>query len=145
MSSCAWHECLVLASYGDMLSCLHDGWENGGKGLVGQTKSITNWCWYVLIHCTNTLHTTTRTGPDGCTEEFVGGMAVYGGFELDVLQSLVQYFNSLPDPLISSKLYELHMAVLRELTKWIILLLSLEVDTAGQVGWILIELQYQRP
>ena len=42
-------------------------------------------------------------------------MAVYGGFELDVLQSLVQYFNSLSDPLISPKLFDLHMAVLREL------------------------------
>ena len=54
-----------------------------------------------------------NTGPEGCTEEFVGGMPVYYGFELDVLQSLVQFF-SLPDPLISPKLYDLYMAVLRK-------------------------------
>ena len=40
-------------------------------------------------------------------------MPVYYGFELDVLQSLVQFF-SLPDPLISPKLYDLYMAVLRK-------------------------------
>ena len=56
-------------------------------------------------------HTHTHTGPDGCTEEFVGGMPVYCGFELDVLQSLVKYFQALSDPLISVKLYDLHKAV----------------------------------
>ena len=39
-------------------------------------------------------------------------MPVYCGFELDVLRSLVQYFTSLPEPLISPNLYDLHTAVL---------------------------------
>lgn len=38
-------------------------------------------------------------------------MPVYCGFELDVLQSLVKYFQGLSDPLISVKLYDLHKAV----------------------------------
>lgn len=51
------------------------------------------------------------SGPDGCTEELVGGMPVYYGLELDVLQSLVQFFRELADPLISTKLFNLFMAV----------------------------------
>ncbi len=51
------------------------------------------------------------TGPDGCTEELVGGRPVYAGFELDVLQSVVEYFHGLTEPLISTKLFDLLMAV----------------------------------
>ncbi len=50
-------------------------------------------------------------GPDGCSEELVGGMPVYSGLEVDILHSLAKYFNSLSGPLISAKLYDLHMAV----------------------------------
>lgn len=64
------------------------------------------------LHC---VHVHTYIGPEGCTEELVGGMPIYYGFEVDVLQSLAEFFSSLPDPLISPKLYDLHMAVLREL------------------------------
>lgn len=55
--------------------------------------------------------------PDGCTEEFVGGMPIYCGFELDVLKSLLHYFGQLPEPLISTKLYDLHTAVLKLLSQ----------------------------
>ena len=55
---------------------------------------------------------TACAGPDGCSEEFVGGMPMYGGFELDVFQSLVDFFRSLPEPLVSSGLYELFMAMI---------------------------------
>ena len=71
---------------------------------------------YMIQTCCNEcMFTCTYSGPEGCTEEFVGGMPVYCGFESDVLLSLTQYFSSFPDPLISPKLYDLHMAVLREL------------------------------
>ena len=53
-------------------------------------------------------------GPEGCTEEFVGGLPVYQGLELDVLQSLVVYFSLQTDPLISSNLGDLLVAILSE-------------------------------
>lgn len=61
------------------------------------------------IHATPTL-----AGPTSCSEEFVGGMPIYSGFELDVFQSLAQFFCSEPEPLISTALYDLYMAVLSE-------------------------------
>eukprot|EP00731_Ephydatia_muelleri_P017979 Em0011g19a len=51
--------------------------------------------------------------PEGCTEEFVGGLPVYQGLELDVLQSLVVYFSLQTEPLISFSLGDLFAAVLR--------------------------------
>lgn len=50
--------------------------------------------------------------PEGCTEEFVGGLPVYQGLELDVLQSLVVHFSLQPEPLISCSLGDLFAAVL---------------------------------
>ena len=61
--------------------------------------------------------TPTLTGPTSCSEEFVGGMPIYGGFELDVFQSLAQFFRSEPEPLISTALHDLFMAVLSELVE----------------------------
>ena len=58
------------------------------------------------------------TGPDACTEELMGGKPVYAGFELGVLQSLVQYFHGLAEPLISTKLFDLLMAVNSEWSGW---------------------------
>ena len=55
-----------------------------------------------------------HAGPEGCTEEFVGGLPVYQGLELDVLQSLVVYFSLQTEPLISFSLGDLFAAVLRE-------------------------------
>ena len=53
-------------------------------------------------------------GPEGCTEEFVGGLPVYQGLELDVLRSLVVHFSLQTEPLISCCLGDLFAAILRE-------------------------------
>ena len=55
--------------------------------------------------------TTPFAGPESCNEEFVGGMPIYGGFELDVFQSLVHFLRSEPKPLVPTGLYDLYMAV----------------------------------
>ena len=44
----------------------------------------------------------------------MGDSPVYSGLEQEVLQSLVQYFQALTEPLISSKLYDLLMAIQSE-------------------------------
>lgn len=41
------------------------------------------------------------------------GLPVYNGFYLDVLKSIWEYYSGQKETLISPKLYELHMAVLR--------------------------------
>lgn len=59
-------------------------------------------------------HTHSPTGPESCNEDFVGGMPKYSGFELDVFKTLVQFFHSEREPLVTSALYDLYMAVLSE-------------------------------
>lgn len=49
--------------------------------------------------------------PEECPEGLTGGLPVYHGFEQDILQSLITYFSSLSQPLISSKLYDLYMTI----------------------------------
>ncbi len=48
----------------------------------------------------------------------MGGMPIYGGFELDVYKSLLQYFLSLPRPLIPTFHFDLYVAVQSKLV-WV--------------------------
>ena len=50
-------------------------------------------------------------GPEGCPEELTGGLPLYQGFEQDVLQSIITYFQSNKDPIVPHKLYDLHMSI----------------------------------
>ena len=50
-------------------------------------------------------------GPEGCPTDVVTGQPSTFGLESEVLQSLAQYLCALPEPLISTNLYSLHMAV----------------------------------
>ena len=70
--------------------------------------------WFLHIHtCTSTcdLHVHVLTGPEGCPADVVTGHPQTFGLEMEVLQSLEQYLCALPEPLISTHLYSLHMAV----------------------------------
>lgn len=63
--------------------------------------------WIVLsMHCL-------AKWPESCSVEFVGDMPIYGGFELDVFQSLLDFLHAEPVPLIPSALHDLFMATLK--------------------------------
>ncbi len=51
------------------------------------------------------------TGPEGCPEELTGGLPLYQGFEQDVLQSIITFFQSQTQPLIPHSLYSLYMSI----------------------------------
>lgn len=62
------------------------------------------------------LHVHVLIGPEGCPSDVVTGQPQTFGLEMEVLQSLEQYLCALPEPLISTHLYSLHMAVNSEYT-----------------------------
>lgn len=57
------------------------------------------------------IHSDCITGPEGCPEDLTGGLPLYQGFEQDVLQSVITYFQSLSEPIVPPKLFNLFMMI----------------------------------
>lgn len=81
-------------------------------------------------------HNVCLIGPEGCPADVVTGQPKTFGLETEVLQSLVQYLCALPEPLISTDLYGLHMAVNSEYHTVCNVKVNFEGGTSNPLAWL---------